>query len=44
MERIVPVDPQTAQGHTKELLEIVKSKMGRVPNITRAMAVSPAVL
>ncbi len=44
MERIVPVDPQTAQGHTKELLDIVKTKMGLVPNMTRAMAVSPAVL
>src|SRR5262245_47188861 len=44
MERIVPVDPQTAQGKTKELLDGVKAKLGVIPNMTRAMAVSPAVL
>jgi uncharacterized peroxidase-related enzyme len=44
MERIVPVDPQTAQGRAKELLDAVKSKLGIVPNMTRAMANSPAVL
>jgi uncharacterized peroxidase-related enzyme len=44
MDRITPVDPQTAQGKTKELLDAVKSKIGLVPNMTRAMAVSPAVL
>ena len=44
MERIVPVDPQTAQGKAKELLDAVKAKLGLVPNMTRAMAVSPAVL
>lgn len=44
MERIVPVDPHTAQGKAKELLDAVKAKLGLVPNMTRAMAVSPAVL
>lgn len=44
MERITPVDPKTASGRTKELLDAVKAKMGIVPNMTRAMAVSPAVL
>lgn len=44
MERIVPVDPATAQGKAKELLDAVKAKLGVVPNMTRAMAVSPAVL
>ena len=44
MERITPVDPQTAQGKAKELLDAVKAKLGLVPNMTRAMAVSPAVL
>lgn len=44
MERIVPVDPHTAQGRAKELLDAVKAKLGVVPNMTRAMAVSPAVL
>jgi AhpD family alkylhydroperoxidase len=44
MVRIVPVDPQTAQGKTKELLDGVKARLGVIPNMTRAMAVSPAVL
>ena len=44
MERIIPVDPATAQGKAKELLDAVKAKLGVVPNMTRAMAVSPAVL
>ncbi len=44
MERITPVDPQTAQGKAKDLLDAVKSKLGIVPNMTRTMAASPAVL
>ena len=44
MERITPIDLQAAQGRTKELLDAVKAKLGIVPNMTRAMAVSPAVL
>lgn len=44
MERITPVDPNTAEGRTKELLDAVKTKMGIVPNMTRAMAASPVVL
>ena len=44
MERISPVNPQTAQGKAKELLDAVKAKLGIVPNMTRAMAVSPSVL
>jgi uncharacterized peroxidase-related enzyme len=44
MERISPVNPQTAQGRAKELLDAVKAKLGLVPNMTRAMAVSPPVL
>ena len=44
MERITPVNPQTAQGRAKELLDAVNAKMGLVPNMTRAMAVSPSVL
>jgi uncharacterized peroxidase-related enzyme len=44
MERITPVDHQNASGRAKELLDAVKSKMGMVPNLTRAMAVSPSVL
>lgn len=44
MERITPVDPRTAQGKAKHLLDAVKAKLGIVPNMTRAMAVSPPVL
>jgi uncharacterized peroxidase-related enzyme len=44
MERITPVDPQTAQGRARELLDAVKAKLGVVPNSTRAMAVAPPVL
>ena len=35
MERITPVNPQTAQGRAKELLDAVKAKLGIVPNMTR---------
>ncbi|CAN5479680.1 carboxymuconolactone decarboxylase family protein [soil metagenome] len=44
MERITPVNPQVAEGKAKELLDAVKGKMGMIPNMTRAMAVSPSVL
>src|SRR5262249_17855785 len=44
MQRIQSVNPQTAQGRAKELLDAVKGKLGLVPNMTRLMAVSPAVL
>ena len=44
MERITPVNLQAAQGRAKELLDAVKAKLGIVPNMTRAMAVSPPVL
>lgn len=44
MNRIQPVDPNTASGPTKELLDAVKAKLGKVPNMLRAMAHSPAVL
>ena len=44
MERITPVNLQAAQGRAKELLDAVQAKLGIVPNSTRAMAVSPAVL
>ncbi|HVX10974.1 MAG TPA: carboxymuconolactone decarboxylase family protein [Pirellulales bacterium] len=44
MERITPVNLQTAQGKAKELLDAVKAKLGIVPNMTRSMAVSPSVL
>jgi uncharacterized peroxidase-related enzyme len=44
MARINPVDSGTATGKTKELLDQVQKKLGFVPNMTRTMAVSSAVL
>jgi len=44
MSHLKPVDPKTATGQTKELLDAVKQKFGMVPNITRLMANSPAAL
>lgn len=44
MTRITPLDPTTATGRAKELFDAVKAKMGAVPNLTRVMAASPAVL
>jgi len=44
MERITPINLQAAQGRARELLDAVKGRLGIVPNMTRAMAVSPAVL
>jgi uncharacterized peroxidase-related enzyme len=44
VERITPINPQAAQGRAKELLDAVKARLGIVPNMTRAMAVSPPVL
>jgi uncharacterized peroxidase-related enzyme len=44
MSRIHQINPQSATGKAKELLDAVQSKLGLVPNMTRAMANSPAVL
>ena len=44
MSRLRPVNPSNAAGKEKELLDIVKSKLGMVPNMTRVMAASPVVL
>jgi uncharacterized peroxidase-related enzyme len=44
MSRISPVSPKSAEGKTKELLDKVQTKVGRVPNILKTMAHSPAVL
>ena len=44
MSRIHQLNPQSATGKAKELLEAVQGKLGLVPNMTRAMANSPAVL
>lgn len=42
--RIKPVDEATATGQTKEVLEAVKQKMGRIPNVFQLMANSPAAV
>lgn len=44
MSRIEMIDPNTAQGKVKELLEEIKKKSGRVPNILKTMAHSPVAL
>jgi uncharacterized peroxidase-related enzyme len=44
MSRFLQINPDTASGKAKELLDAVKSKLGMVPNISRAMANAPAVL
>ena len=44
MSRIHQINPQSATGKAKELLDAVQGKLGLVPNMTRAMANSPAVL
>ncbi len=44
MQRLNSVNPQVAQGRTKELLDTVEQAFGMIPNTTRVMANSPAVL
>ena len=44
MARLTIVDPAQATGETKELLDAVKAKMGSIPNLTKALANSPAAL
>jgi uncharacterized peroxidase-related enzyme len=44
MSRFTQIAPETATGKTKELMDAVRSKLGLVPNMVRAMANSPAAL
>jgi uncharacterized peroxidase-related enzyme len=44
MSRIDIVNPKTATGETKQLLDAVQAGLGVVPNFIRALAVSPAAL
>jgi uncharacterized peroxidase-related enzyme len=44
MSRLQVIDPSTASGKTKDLLDAVKAKLGLVPNMTKVMANSPEVL
>ncbi len=44
MTAFPPVDPAHATGNARDLLAAVRAKLGIVPNMTRHMARSPAVL
>ncbi|MCI0352246.1 MAG: carboxymuconolactone decarboxylase family protein, partial [Acidobacteriales bacterium] len=44
MTRLKPVDPAGAQGPTKEALDAVNEKMGKIPNIFQLMANAPAAV
>ena len=44
MARLHSVDPASASGKAKELLDAVLQNRGRVPNMVRLMANSPAAL
>jgi uncharacterized peroxidase-related enzyme len=44
MARIATIDPQSATGKAKTLLDAVQSKMKMVPNLMRVLASSPAAL
>lgn len=44
MARVTVIDPQTATGEAKALLDAVQSGLGMVPNFIRILANSPAAL
>ncbi len=44
MPRLNAIDPQEATGKAKELLDGVKAKIGKAPNLIRTFANSPAAL
>ena len=44
MPRIQPVDPATATGRTRQLLDIVHKNLGLVPNLMKTLANAPAAL
>jgi alkylhydroperoxidase family enzyme len=44
MQRLNSVDPASASGKTGELLDHVQQRTGRIPNMVRLMANSPAAL
>jgi len=44
MSRLTVIDPATATGETKQLLDAVHSALGVVPNFIRVLANSPAAL
>ena len=44
MSQLKAIEPSQATGKAKDLLDAVKGKLGLVPNMTRVMVNSPAVL
>ena len=44
MPRLQAIDPNTATGKAKELLNAVHAKLGMTPNLLRTLANAPAVL
>jgi uncharacterized peroxidase-related enzyme len=44
MNRIQQIDPASATGKAKQLLDAVQSKLGIIPNLTRVLANAPAAL
>ncbi len=44
MQRLTSMNPESATGQVKELFDAVRQAFGAVPNTTRVMANSPAVL
>ncbi len=42
MQRLNSVNPESAQGRTKELLDTVEQAFGVIPNTAKVMANSPA--
>jgi len=44
MTRLTPIDPSTASGPAKALLDGVQSALGMTPNLMRTLAHSPAAL
>jgi uncharacterized peroxidase-related enzyme len=44
MNRLPALDPATATGKSKTLLDAVQSKLGRTPNLMRTLANAPAAL
>ena len=44
MSRLKVLDPAKVTGPSKEMVDAIQKKMGKVPNIFRGMAHSPAVL
>lgn len=44
MSRVTPIDPRTATGETRKLLDAAQAQLGAVPNFLRVLAHSPKAL